>query len=230
MARCAHELRPAARAAPLAESGARPPPSLYLAAPLSMGYVDFFTFLIPLYGLSLGFDASEIGILVGARSILALFLSIHIGVLMDRFGTRAVTLVFVWTGMAIGATVSAGDRVLGVVAIAIGQRRRGLLRLVGRADPDRPARRRRRPVSRQIHLLRPARLDLRADRRRGRLGFRRRLAGLPRRLRLGCGTDDRADAHAGGGIFPAAAGSGTNRCGSAPRRLAPASDYSARSS
>src|SRR5205085_11514993 len=30
--------------------------------------------------------------------ILALFLSIHIGVLMDRFGTRAVTLVFVWVG------------------------------------------------------------------------------------------------------------------------------------
>ena len=66
-----------------------------------MGYVDFYTFLIPLYGLSLGFDASEIGILVGARSIIALFLSIHIGVLMDRFGTRKVTLFFVWTGMAL---------------------------------------------------------------------------------------------------------------------------------
>ncbi len=79
----------------------RPPGSLYLAAPFSMGYVDFFTFLIPLYGLSLGFDAVEIGILVGARSILALFLSIHIGVLMDRFGTRRVTLFFVWTGMAL---------------------------------------------------------------------------------------------------------------------------------
>jgi nitrate/nitrite transporter NarK len=52
----------------------------------------FFTFLIPLYGLSLGVDASEIGILVGARSILALFLSINIGVLMDGFGTRAVAL------------------------------------------------------------------------------------------------------------------------------------------
>jgi MFS family permease len=64
-----------------------------------MGFVDFYTFLIPLYGLSLGLDASEIGILVGARSILALFLSIHIGVLMDRFGTRRVTLFFVWTGM-----------------------------------------------------------------------------------------------------------------------------------
>src|SRR5882762_7337896 len=83
----------ASRSSPLA--------SLYVAGPLSMGYVDFYTFLIPLYGLSLGFDAAEIGILVGARSLLALFLSIHIGVLMDRFGTRAVTLVFVWAGMAL---------------------------------------------------------------------------------------------------------------------------------
>jgi MFS family permease len=66
-----------------------------------MGYVDFFTSLIPLYGLSLGLDASEIGVLVGARYILALFLSIHIGVLMNRFGTRAVTLVFVGTGMVL---------------------------------------------------------------------------------------------------------------------------------
>ena len=87
------------RSAPLAESDASPPASLYLAAPFSMGYVDFFTFLIPFYGLSLGFDAEQIGILVGARSILALFLSIHVGVLMDRFGTRAVALVCVWTGM-----------------------------------------------------------------------------------------------------------------------------------
>src|SRR3984893_2628073 len=82
------------------ESRPRPPASLYVAGPFSMGYVDFYTFLIPLYGLSLGLDAAEIGILVGARSIIALFLSIHIGVLMDRFGTRRVTLFFVWTGMA----------------------------------------------------------------------------------------------------------------------------------
>jgi MFS family permease len=79
----------------------RPPASLYVAGPFSMGYLDFFTFLMPLYGLSLGFDAVDIGILVGARSILSLFLSIHIGVLMDRFGTRRVTLFFVWTGMAL---------------------------------------------------------------------------------------------------------------------------------
>jgi MFS family permease len=82
-------------------SRSSPLTSLYVAGPFSMGYVDFYTFLIPLYGLSLGFDASEIGILVGARSIAAMFLSIHIGVLMDRFGTRKVTLFFVWTGMAL---------------------------------------------------------------------------------------------------------------------------------
>src|SRR5262249_14658559 len=79
----------------------RPLASLYVAGPFSMGYVDFYTFLIPLYGLSLGFDASEIGILVGARSVVAMFLSIHVGVLMDRFGTRKVTLFFVWAGMAL---------------------------------------------------------------------------------------------------------------------------------
>jgi MFS family permease len=82
------------------DSGRRPLTPLYAAGPFSMGYVDFYTFLIPLYALSLGFDATEIGILVGARSTLAMFLSIHIGVLMDRFGTRKVTLFFVWSSMA----------------------------------------------------------------------------------------------------------------------------------
>src|ERR1041385_3697809 len=93
------EFRSSARVARTHRIGSRPLTSLYVAGPFSMGYVDFFTFLIPLYGLSLGLDAAEIGVLVGARSILALFLSIHIGVLMDRFGTRAVTFVFVWIGM-----------------------------------------------------------------------------------------------------------------------------------
>jgi MFS family permease len=66
-----------------------------------MGYTEFYNFLIPLYGLSLGMNAGAIGMLVGARSLLAVFLSIHVGVLMDRFGTRRVTLFFVWTAMAL---------------------------------------------------------------------------------------------------------------------------------
>ena len=82
-------------------SGTRSLTALYVAAPFSMGYVDFYTFLMPLYALSLGFDAAEVGILVGARSIVAMFLSIHTGVLMDRFGTCKVTLFFVWASMVL---------------------------------------------------------------------------------------------------------------------------------
>jgi hypothetical protein len=57
----------ATRAAAMPAAGARPPASLYLAGPFSMGYVDFFTFLMPLYGLSLGLDVSEIAVRVGTR-------------------------------------------------------------------------------------------------------------------------------------------------------------------
>jgi MFS family permease len=82
-------------------SSPRPLTALYVAGPFSMGYIDFYTFLMPLYAVSLGFDAAEVGILVGARSIIAMFLSIHIGVLMDRFGTRKVALFFVWASMVL---------------------------------------------------------------------------------------------------------------------------------
>ncbi len=80
---------------------ASPPASIYVAGLFAMGYTDFYIFLIPLYGLSLGMSAGEIGLLVGGRSLLAVFLSIHVGSLMDRLGTRRVTLFFVWTAMAL---------------------------------------------------------------------------------------------------------------------------------
>ncbi len=79
----------------------RLPASLYITGPFAQGYTQFYDFLIPIYALSLGMSASKIGVLVGARSILAVFLSIHIGVLMDRFGTRRVTLFFIWTAMGL---------------------------------------------------------------------------------------------------------------------------------
>jgi ACDE family multidrug resistance protein len=78
----------------------RPPASVYIAGLFAQGYTEFYTFLIPLYGLSLGISAGKIGLLVGARSFLSVFLSIHIGVLMDRLGTRRVTLFFIWVAMA----------------------------------------------------------------------------------------------------------------------------------
>jgi MFS family permease len=77
------------------------PTAIYTAGLFSMGYVDFYIFLMPLYGLSLGMSASQIGLLVGARSFLAVFFSIHVGVLMDKFGTRRVTLFFIWTGICL---------------------------------------------------------------------------------------------------------------------------------
>src|SRR5271156_2764412 len=82
-------------------SGLRNPAPIYAVGLFAMGYTEFYTFLIPLYGLSIGMSASQIGMLVGGRSLLAVFLSIHVGVLMDRFGTRRVTLFFVWTAMAL---------------------------------------------------------------------------------------------------------------------------------
>ena len=79
----------------------RNPAAIYIAGLFAMGYTDLYIFLIPLYGLSLGMSASKIGLLVGGRSLLAVFFSIHIGVLMDRFGTRRVTLFFVWSAIAL---------------------------------------------------------------------------------------------------------------------------------
>jgi len=86
---------------PARPSGLSNPMPIYVVGLFGMGYTDFYIFLIPLYGLSLGMNASEIGLLVGGRSLLAVFLSIHIGVLMDRFGTRRVTLFFVWSAIAL---------------------------------------------------------------------------------------------------------------------------------
>ena len=82
-------------------AGLSNPAPIYVVGLFGMGYTDFYIFLIPLYGLSLGMNAAEVGMLVGGRSLLAVFLSIHIGVLMDRFGTRRVTLFFVWSAIAL---------------------------------------------------------------------------------------------------------------------------------
>jgi MFS family permease len=77
------------------------PAAIYATGLLGMGYTDLYIFLIPLYGLSLGMSAGEIGLLASARHVLALLLSIHVGVLMDRFGTRRVTLFFVWVAIVL---------------------------------------------------------------------------------------------------------------------------------
>lgn len=91
--------------APPVEAAAESAPSpralmaTYVAGLFAMGYIDVFVFLMPLYGGLIDLSATEIGALVGARSLLPVFLSIHVGTLMDRFGTRRVTAVFVAVAM-----------------------------------------------------------------------------------------------------------------------------------
>ncbi|MDX1484701.1 MAG: MFS transporter [Alphaproteobacteria bacterium] len=57
---------------------------------LSMGQMDLLQFIVPLWALHLGANATEVGIVAGARSVLPFILAIHGGVLMDRLGTRRI--------------------------------------------------------------------------------------------------------------------------------------------
>ena len=53
--------------------------------------------IIPLWAIELNFTATEIGIAIGLAALLPFLLSIHGGVLMDRLGTRRVTMVYAVT-------------------------------------------------------------------------------------------------------------------------------------
>jgi MFS family permease len=66
--------------------------TVYVAGFFSMGMLDLFAFLVPLYGIKLGFSATEIGLLVGSRGLLSMVFAIHAGSCMDRLGTKRVTL------------------------------------------------------------------------------------------------------------------------------------------
>ncbi len=69
--------------------------AVYAFGIFSMALIDIFVLLIPIFAKdTLGMSDGQIGTLVGARSLLSLFLSIHGGALMDRYGTRRITLIF----------------------------------------------------------------------------------------------------------------------------------------
>jgi sugar phosphate permease len=65
----------------------------YATGTLNDAQTELVSFIIPLYAVALGFGPLELGILVSAKSILPSILSIHGGVLMDRYGTRLVMLM-----------------------------------------------------------------------------------------------------------------------------------------
>jgi MFS family permease len=74
---------------------------------LSLALSDLYVLVVPLLALSLGASATEIGLLMGARSILPALLSIHGGSLMDRLGARRV-MIFCTFMIAAMAPVFAG--------------------------------------------------------------------------------------------------------------------------
>ena len=66
----------------------------YATGLFSMGQAELLTLAVPLWALLQGASPTEIGTLVGARSVLTFFLAIHGGALMDRLGTRRVMMFF----------------------------------------------------------------------------------------------------------------------------------------
>lgn len=66
----------------------------YAAGLFSMGQAELLTMVIPLWAVLQGASPTEIGTLIGARSLLTFFLAIHGGALMDRLGTRRVMKFF----------------------------------------------------------------------------------------------------------------------------------------
>lgn len=65
----------------------------YATGTLNDAQTELVSFIIPLYAVALGLGPLELGILVSAKAILPSILSIHGGVLMDRYGTRLVMLI-----------------------------------------------------------------------------------------------------------------------------------------
>lgn len=68
--------------------------ALYGTSFFSLSIVPMASLVVPLWALALGASPLWIGVVVGARSLLPMLLSIHGGVLMDRLGTRRVMLFF----------------------------------------------------------------------------------------------------------------------------------------
>ena len=61
------------------------------------GVWDMLSVIVPLYGVAVGLNPAESGLVVSARSVLPAALSIHGGILMDQLGTRRVLM---WVAVA----------------------------------------------------------------------------------------------------------------------------------
>ena len=93
--------------------------SAYAIGLFGMGYIDVFTLLVPLYATRLEMDAWQVGMLVGSRTVLTLLFSIHVGTLMDRFGTLRVMKTCCLCGMVLAPIYPLTDSFWGLLALQI---------------------------------------------------------------------------------------------------------------
>lgn len=96
--------------------------AVYAAGMFANSASNMLAVIVPLWLILLGHPPALIGLVIGARSILPLFLAIHGGALMDRLGTRQVMIYFsavaavtpllypmsVWTWALFGLQMIAG--------------------------------------------------------------------------------------------------------------------------
>jgi MFS family permease len=68
----------------------------YGAGFMGLGLMDAYVFIIPLWAVLIDASATQVGLLVGARSVLPFLFTIHGGVLMDRYGPRPVMITFIF--------------------------------------------------------------------------------------------------------------------------------------
>ncbi len=64
----------------------------YAASFFSVAILPMANLVVPLWALSIGASALEIGVIMGARSLLPFLFAIHTGALIDRLGTRRVMI------------------------------------------------------------------------------------------------------------------------------------------
>ena len=74
--------------------------AIYATGSFGNGSEGVYSVIMPLWALAIGASPLMVGVLIGARHFLSVFLSIHGGAMMDRLGTRRVLVAVGILGMA----------------------------------------------------------------------------------------------------------------------------------
>lgn len=75
--------------------------AVYVAGISSLGLVPMASVVVPLWAIEIGTPPVLMGLALGARSLLLVFFSIHGGALIDRLGTRRISIVAAGTAATI---------------------------------------------------------------------------------------------------------------------------------